>query len=240
MNSIDYAQKLSLGRLFRLLPGPLGAIAIRFDRSPLDSADSLGEFARTRASYVAQTSLFGYLRTRMGTRYRVMFEDEIFSAAIRDASARVFGSCLSDLLVFAVANAGADGRLDPLEKSEFVRECYADMLAHALADLDKPEILDEARQTLDTRLAAPDWTAAADAAVAFAGSERDLVRFAPVIDDFKELDGAIVMNSIRYRWRDIRRQLERRLDGPAVCTDWRARRAALGRPMPRTPPDPNH
>ena len=240
MNSIGFTPKSSLGRLLRLLPGPLGSIAVRFDRSPLDSADSLGEFARTRASYVAQTSLFGYLRTRMGTRYRVMFEDETFSAAIRDASARVFGSCLSDLLVFAVANAGADGRLDPQEKSEFVSGCYAETLARALADLDKPEILDEARQTLDARLAAPDWTAAADAAVAFAGSERDLVRFAPVIDEFKELDGAIVMNSIRYRWRDIRRQLERRLDGPAVCADWRARQAAFRRSMPRTPSGPHH
>ena len=229
----------SLDRLFRLLPGPLGAIAIRFDRSPLDSADSLGEFVRTRASYVAQTSLFGYLRTRMGTRYRVMFEDEIFSAAIRDAAARVFGSCLSDLLVFTVARVGADGGLDPLEKSEFVRERYADALERALADTDKPEILDEARRALDTRLTAPDWTAAADAAVAFAGSERDLVRFAPVIDDFKETDGAIIMNSIRYRWRDVRRQLEKRLDGPAVCADWRARRAELSRSSPRTPPDPH-
>jgi hypothetical protein len=38
-----------------------------------------------------------------------------------------------------------------------------------------------------------------------------LLRYAPIVDEFKELDREIVRNSIRFRWRDVRAQLRRRL-----------------------------
>ena len=37
--------------------------------------DSLAAFLGTRASHVAQTSLYGYLRTRAGTRFPELFEN---------------------------------------------------------------------------------------------------------------------------------------------------------------------
>ena len=75
-----------LKKFAEMLPNPLKALAIRFDKSPIDSVDGLAEFARTRSSYVAQTSLYGYLKARMGTRFPVYFEDEVFSVSIRAAS----------------------------------------------------------------------------------------------------------------------------------------------------------
>ena len=51
---------------------------IRFDKSPIQTVEALTDFVETRAAYVAQTSLYGYLKTRMGTRYPHMFRDEVF------------------------------------------------------------------------------------------------------------------------------------------------------------------
>ena len=55
---------------------------------------------------------------------------------------------------------------------------------------------------------------------AFDGSVRDLIRFAPVVDEFKALDEEIVTNSIRFRWLDVKQQLKKRLNAAGVASDW--------------------
>ena len=74
---------------------PFKAFFMRLNAAPFEGVDELEEFCRTRASFVAQTTLFGYLKTRMGTKFRVLFEDEVFGATIQDAAARLFSTCLA-------------------------------------------------------------------------------------------------------------------------------------------------
>ena len=210
-----------IGRLVSRLPGPLRTLAVRFDRSPIASVEALVAFVRTRAAYVAQTALFGYLKTRMGTRYPALFQDPVFAASIRQARAEVFLSCLSDATVFAVAVAAGDGRLDRGACAALAEHCYRSALAESLADLDAEAASTAAVERFRRRAARTDWARSADGAAAFAGSERDLIRHAPVIDQFKELDRAIVANSIRFRWRDVRAQFRKRVDAEALCRDWR-------------------
>ena len=89
--------------LLARLPGPFKSIVERFDRTPIDSVEGLNRFARTRASYVAQTALFDYLKARMGTQFRDYFMDDEFSRAIHDSSVKVFVSSLSDLTVHVLS-----------------------------------------------------------------------------------------------------------------------------------------
>ncbi len=212
-----------LAALTALLPKPLKALAIRFDKRPIDTVEHLTEFVRTRASYVAQTSLYGYLKTRMGTRYPEYFKDEVFSSSIRIAAVNLFVSCLGDLTLHAVAIADRDGRLGAQEAAALARQCFKHGMERHLSDL-APELVpahsigEFARRSAETQ-----WANAAEGAAAFAGSERDIVRFAPVIDEFKALDHEIVANSIRFRWRDIREQLRKRIDAKGVCDDWLSR-----------------
>jgi hypothetical protein len=42
------------------------------------------------------------------------------------------------------------------------------------------------------------------------------VRWAPIVENLKELDEEIVKNSVRFRWQEIRRDLRRNLDAGAV------------------------
>lgn len=189
----------------------------RFERHRLDTPERLADFLRTRASYVAQTSLYGYLKTRMGTSYRVYFEDDTFSASIRMAAVKLFLSCLADLTVFAAALCERDGPLPPDGAAALAQHCFRRAAEKGLADTGTGAVPAETLERFDLRLRATDWpAAAADGRHAFAGSEADLVRFAPVIDEYKELDREIVMNSIRFRWRDVRDQLRRRIDAPAL------------------------
>ncbi len=186
----------------------------RFERHAIDTPDLLADFLRTRSSYVAQTALYGYLKARMGTSYRRYFEDDVFSASIRTASIKLFLSCLSDLTVFAVALAERDGALPAGGAAALAARCFRQAAAGGLVEAGPVPV--EALERFERRVRATDWPAAAEGRHAFAGSEADLVRFAPVIDEYKALDREIVTNSIRFRWRDVRDQIRRRIDAPAL------------------------
>ncbi len=198
----------------------------RFERHRLNTSDVLADFLQTRSSYVAQTSLYGYLKTRMGTSYRIYFEDDTFSDSIRTAAVKLFLSCLADLTVFAAALCERDGALPPGGAAALAQHCFRRAAERGLADAGAGPVPAEALERFGLRVRATDWPAAAEGRWAFSGSEADLVRFAPVIDEYKELDREIVMNSIRFRWRDVRDQLRRRIDAPALGSAMRETGAA--------------
>jgi hypothetical protein len=71
-------------------------------------------------------------------------------------------------------------------------------------------------QRVRARLALCGWSAQAGDEEAFAESPTALVYWAPIVDDLKALDEAIVRSSIRYRWHEVKRDLHKNLDAAAV------------------------
>ena len=55
--------------------------------SSISSKEDLQNFVQERSAHVTQTTLYGYLKTRIGTRYAIMVEDEKFSESIIQAEA---------------------------------------------------------------------------------------------------------------------------------------------------------
>ena len=55
-----------------------------------------------------------------------------------------------------------------------------------------------------------------------AGSLDALIEWAPIADELKILDEAIVRNSMRFKWKKVRDQFEKLIDADAVLADWRA------------------
>ena len=105
-------RRLSASGIAVLIPASWRrSFGIRFDKSAIQNVDNLAEFVQTRSAYVAQTSLYGYLKTRMGTRFRQVFEDDKFLPSINKAKWQTYGACLSDLTVFAAALTGVENRL---------------------------------------------------------------------------------------------------------------------------------
>lgn len=208
--------------LLARLPGPFKSLAERFDRTPIDSVERLNLFARTRASYVAQTALFDYLKARMGTQFRDYFMDDEFSRAIHDSSIRVFVSSLSDLTVHVVAAVADGDRLRPPESEAMARRCFDRGMRDGLADVDSRKIPPDARSGFDRRLRETDWPASAAGEAAFALSPVDLVRHAPVIDQFKQLDRQIVATSVGHKWREVRRAFRNRAVPERIAADWRS------------------
>jgi hypothetical protein len=199
------------------------AVAIikgRFDRRPLDTVDRLIDFNHMRAAYVAQTSLYGYLKTRMGSKYVELFQDETYVVSINKAKWSVYASCLADLTLFSCALVHRDGGLERDATADFAIHCFRRAVEQTFEADVQTTVGAPAVAAFEARARLTDWPHSAEGENAFGRSPSDLIANAPVIEEFKELDAEIVKNSMRFRWRDVRDQLRQRLSGPGVAEDW--------------------
>ena len=104
--------------------------------------DSLAIFLGTRASHVAQTSLYGYLRTRAGTRFPEMFENPDILQSINIAKWHIWLACVSDLGLFAGQCMYQSGKLDEAGGNELVAALMA-IIGIAWGIKDKVERVDQ-------------------------------------------------------------------------------------------------
>ncbi len=186
---------------------------------PVDSPDALIEFVRTRASHVAQTSLYGYLKARAGTRYPELFEHEEFIESINIAKWQVWLACGSDLSVYAGgllaarAPAGAD-RVPAL-----MEELVEALLAETGTPDDAGEAYAADADAWRARVRACRWSQITDDEGPFTESPKALAHWAPVADVLKRHDVEIVENSVIFRWIEVRRALRAVIDADAVLAD---------------------
>lgn len=185
-------------------------------QEPIRSPDALALFLDKRAAFVAQTSLYGYLRTRAGMRYPELFDDAPFIASINIAKWHVWLDCLSDLAIYAGSRIA---QLAPRELPRIAQMMVAlvdDVLTQAGTPAEAGAAFAAHAQRVRDRVARTDWLVVGKEEAAFTESPAGLVRWAPVMDELKELDEEIVRNSVRFRWQEIRSDLARHLDVQAL------------------------
>ena len=77
---------------------PYRKISNKFNK--INSEKDLQNFIQERAAHVTQTTLYGYLKTRMGHKYTVMVTDDIFSKSINIAKWNIYVIAISDLTFY--------------------------------------------------------------------------------------------------------------------------------------------
>ena len=153
----------AIHHLLSRLPAPLGSLQERFDTRPIDTVEALTHFVHTRSAYVAQTSLHGYLKARMGTSFRYFFTDDEFSKSIRIASINVFLSCLADLTIFSVATAACGKAADSKTAAALAEHCYRHAAHRCLDPSDWQYAPDDVESMFAARAALANWLAASKA-----------------------------------------------------------------------------
>ncbi len=195
-------------------------------RDPVTTPNELRRFVEQRAKYMAQATLYGYLKTRAGTRYTSLFEDEVFVESINIAKWEIYLACLSDLTVYAIARIGrlADVPADELTK-------LADHVMTAI--LNEEEIPDGRQKSFETaheafhiRAGGTKWADIDDRETAFARSPRALIEWAPIAPQLKEFDTDIVINSMRFKWKHVRDELRQQMKPVELAEAWRTQAAA--------------
>ena len=183
---------------------------------PITDKEKLAEFITSRASMVGQTSLYGYIKTRAGTRFPELFKNDTFVASINIAKWQIWSACVSDLVVYA-------GSLICREHAQ-TTEVHATMQSVANLVFDSIVSPEEAgpdfKQSIErikTRLSSCEFDQSLDLDVIFTQSPDALVHWSPIVDELKVLDEDIVRNSIRFRWQEPRRELRDALQvGPLM------------------------
>jgi len=193
----------------------------RRENWPIDTVDELARFARTRSAFIAQKKLYGYLKTRMGTRYTTVFENDEFMQSVNIAKMHVFAACLSDMTVHAVAKATAGSEIDREGRAAIAMHCYRAGIAESGGQLPSPDADQRWIEAFEQRLEDTAWENIAAGGDAFTASPKALVRWAPIADELKRHDAEIVRNSMRFAWIEIIQDLRKRCDADALQAEIR-------------------
>ncbi|MDE2674925.1 MAG: hypothetical protein OXH65_07440 [Paracoccaceae bacterium] len=195
-------------------------IHARLDNSKLEGTENLIEFIHSRAAYVAQTSLYGYLKTRMGRQYVDIFKDEFFAPSLNKAKWELYFACLSDLTVYAISNIVTKSNLTNEEISNKAKFIFDECVARTLDDNCPPVIMTQAKNSFMNRSQITIWANAAIGENAFSLSPETLANSSPVTEEFQELDREIVLNSVRFRWNNIREEFQKRYNSDKILDSW--------------------
>ena len=183
--------------------------------SRIEDREALLQFISTRTSHVSQSALYGYLRTRAGTRFPELFENPQMIESINIAKWHVWLACLSDLCIYF-------GYL--LREADYPAEAIHDhmvatleaILEHTGVPDDAGPDFDYARDKVIQRVATCDWGIDRDDDSIFSESPDALVYWAPIAHELKQRDEEIVINSIRFRWIEVRRDARRQLNAQSL------------------------
>ena len=97
--------KKLLTKLYKILQAKLGFAP----RPPLDTLDALVSFCDKQSAYVSQVTLYGYVKTRAGTQWPKLFNNETYLISLKIARWHIFGACVADLTLFIIARIYASG-----------------------------------------------------------------------------------------------------------------------------------
>ncbi len=196
--------------------------ALRFWRRepPVTSPDELARYADTRSKFVAQTTLYGYLKTRSGTLYRSLFEDEKFANSINIAKWEIYLACLCDFAIYATARVGLTAGATDEEFQGLARYLVSSVLEAEEIPAERPDGFDDVREAFDIRIRGVLWRDTSESDDFFAASRKALVKWAPIADELKDLDTEIVENSMYFKWKQVRGQFTELLEAQAVLEAW--------------------
>lgn len=180
-------------------------------KPPIEGFATLAGFIHGNAAFVSQVTLYTYIKTRAGTQYPKLFENETYLTSLRMARWHIYGASVADLALFAVARLFRDGAVSKAGAAVLAEALMRDIL---LA-VDQQDIAADAFHAMleegCRRAAFGQWGHWAEAGNAFTPSADALMRWAPIADELKALDEEILRNSIHLRWIGVRRELIERL-----------------------------
>ena len=86
----------------------------------------LEQFIQKKSAWVTQVTLYNYLKTRMGTKYVLHFDNDVFIDSINLAKWNIYIISLQDLTFFTFSYIHNNFNLNDFEKSKRIYETIID------------------------------------------------------------------------------------------------------------------
>ena len=176
-------------------------------KKKIKNLDELEHFIQTKSAWVTQVTLYSYLKTRMGTRYVLHFDNDEFMKSVNLAKWNIYSVALQDLTFFVFSYLKSNFNYEETKKAE---EIFFRILEDETSNGMPQEIIKEAKKTFNDRLQSIKWESYYND-LPFNPSALSLYKWAPIAEDLKILDKKIVLNSVILKWDIIKKEFRERI-----------------------------
>ena len=176
-------------------------------KKKLGSLDELENFIQSKSAWVTQVTLYGYLKTRMGTRYVLHFENDKFMGSVNLAKWNVYAVALQDLTFYSFSYLKNFFNYQDMDKAE---EIFLRILDDETNNKMPLDIINEAKKNFNERLQNINWDTYYND-LPFNQSALSLYKWAPIAEELKTLDRKIVLNSVILKWDVIKKEFKERI-----------------------------
>ena len=178
----------------------LGMFKSILPKKKIKNLSELESFIQKKSAWISQVTLYSYLKTRMGTKYVLHFDNEKLLSSINKAKWNIYSVALQDLTFFSFSYLNAIYNYEDIIKSKDI--------FHSILDNEKKngmpeEVYDSAKISFEERFQKVDWKKHYNS-LPFNDSALALYKWAPIADELKILDRKIVLNSMILKWDNIK------------------------------------
>ena len=177
-------------------------------KKKIKNLDELEEFIQSKSAWVSQVTLYGYLKTRIGTRYVLHFDNEEFMKSVNLAKWNIYAVSLQDLTFFSFSYLKVHFNFEEMNKA---KEIFLKILDDETSNNMPPDIIEEAKKSFNERLEKINWESYYSN-IPFNQSALSLHKWAPIADELKSLDRKIVLNSSILKWDVIKKEFRERIE----------------------------
>tara|TARA_B110001452_G_scaffold84042_1_gene68731 strand:+ start:86 stop:763 length:678 start_codon:yes stop_codon:yes gene_type:complete len=174
-------------------------------KKKIKNIKDLQSFIQKKSAWVSQVTLFNYLKTRMGTKWVLHFDDEKFLESINKAKWNIYLIALQDLTLYSLSFLKVFYNYKETEKAMSI---YEKILNDESQNGMPEEIIIKGKKIFDERLSKINWDTYYNS-WPFNESALALYDWAPVADNLKILDRKIVLNSMVLKWDNIKDEFKK-------------------------------
>jgi hypothetical protein len=176
-------------------------------KKKIQNFDELEKFIQSKSAWVSQVTLYGYLKTRMGTKYVLHFDNDVFMSSVNLAKWNIYAEAIQDLTFFTFSYLRVNFNYSNLEKA---KEIFFKILDDEISNKMPPDIIEKAKKSFDERLEKINWENYFKD-VPFNRSAMALYKWAPIAEELKILDKKIVLNSVILKWDVVKKEFGERI-----------------------------
>jgi hypothetical protein len=169
-------------------------------KKKIKNNEDLKSFIQKKSAWVSQVTLYNYLKTRMGTKWVLHFDDEKFLASINTAKWNIYSISIQDLTFYSLSYLKVFYNYKEIESA---KKIYEEILNEEFNNGMPEEIILRGKEKFFERLQKIDWNTYYKS-WPFNESALTLYEWAPIADELKTLDRKIVLNSMILKWDNIK------------------------------------
>jgi len=173
----------------------------------ISNLDELEIFIQSKSAWVTQVTLYGYLKTRMGTRYVLHFENDKFMGSVNQAKWNIYSVALQDLTFFTFSYLKVNFNYQNVNKA---KEIFLKILDDEISNKMPLDIIEKTKSNFNERLQNINWNNYYSD-LPFNPSALTLFEWAPIADELKKLDRKIVLNSMILKWDIVKKEFKERV-----------------------------